>query len=103
MRAAPNFLVTLEGVKVLSSSLNGRPLTDRPRAAWALRASGMQDQAIHLDLDIEAGKAFRIRVRERSFGLPLNNLPSRPAEIMHQPFGSSDSSQSVQVTEFKGS
>ncbi len=101
LRAEANFLVTLEGAKVLRSSLNGRPLTDTPRAQWALRASGMQDRAVQLGLEIEASKDFRIRVRERSFGLPLNNLPARPAEIMHQPFGSSDSSQSVQVMEFK--
>jgi hypothetical protein len=103
LRAAPAFLVSLEGSKVLSSSLNGKLLTDAPRAVWALRASGMQDQAMHLRLEIDAGKAFRIRVRERSFGLPPTNLPARPAEIMHQPFGSSDSSQSVQVMEFKSS
>lgn len=100
-RAAPTFLVTVEGVAVLHSSLNARVLSATSRTDWSLRVSGVQDAAVRLDLELAAGKAFRIRVRERSFGLPANSMPLRPAGIMAQPFGSADSSQSVTVLEWK--
>lgn len=101
LRAAATFLVTVEGVKVLHSILNASVLSETPRTDWGLRVSGVPDAAVRLDLEMEAGKPFRIRVRERSFGLPANSMPVRPAEIMAQPFGAADSSQSVTVLELK--
>lgn len=101
LRAASTFLMTVEGVTVSHSMLNARVLSTTPRTDWGLRVSGMQDAALKIDLELEAGKAFQIRVRERSFGLPANSMPARPAEIMAQPFGSADSSQSVTVLALK--
>ena len=101
LRAAPSFLLALEGTTVLTSTINGRSLGETPRAAWGMRVSGMHDQTLQLHFEVEAGKPFRLRMRERSFGLPPNAFAPLPAGFMHQPFGSSGSTQSVHVLEFK--
>ena len=101
LRLAPSFLVVVEGAKVLQSGLNGRALGEAPRHPWSLLASGMPADGVRLALEIEPGKAFKIRVRERSFGLPKNDFAPRSADIIVQAFGSSDSTQSVSLLEFE--
>ena len=101
LRLAPSFLVSIDGAKVMKSKLNGRVLNDAPRDTWSLLASGIKADGIRLLLEIEPDKAFTIRVRERSFGLPKNDYSSRPPEIIVQPFASSNSTQSVRFLDFE--
>ena len=84
----------------MRSEVNGHKLTDEQRGAWMLRANGMKDEVVRLKLKVGDAKAFRIRVRERSFGLPANEMPVRPSTIIPQPNGFSDSTLSVRVLEF---
>lgn len=100
LRSAPSFVVIVEGAKVRQSTVNKHILGAAPREPWSLFASGIQSEGILLALEMEPGKAFRVWVRERSFGLPKNDFAPRPPEIMVQPFGSSNSTQSVRVLEF---
>ena len=99
-RLAPQLLISVEGSVVLRSEVNGHKLTDEQRGAWMLRANGMKDEVVRLKLKVGDAKAFRIRVRERSFGLPANEMPVRPSTIIPQPNGFSYSTLSVRVLEF---
>jgi hypothetical protein len=99
-REAPMMFITLEGATVLRSSVNGRSLTLAPRADWSVGAYAIGADGIRLSLEVEAGKPFLIRVRDRSFGLPPGLVPARPPGLIAQPFGSADSTQAEQVRAF---
>jgi hypothetical protein len=101
MRGAPAFNVGVEGVRVMRSSVDGRLFSAVPHDGWNLRTSGIGADGIGLELAVDAGKPFRIRVRERSYGLPALGFAARPPEIMAQPLSSADSTQSVSVAQFK--
>jgi hypothetical protein len=100
LRAAPSIRISVEGIEVLGSRLDDALLSKEPRKKWSLNAMGVGPQGIRIALDLEPGKLFRIRVRERTFGLPASGMRPRPPEMMAEPNGSADSTQSVTVLEF---
>ncbi|MES3020645.1 MAG: M20/M25/M40 family metallo-hydrolase [Pseudomonadota bacterium] len=97
LRAAPAIRINVEGATVLRSRLNGKVLSDKPSAKWTLGASGIGPQGLRLVFELKPNTPFKIRVRERSFGLPSDAMRARPPELMAEPFGSADSTQSVTV------
>lgn len=60
----------------------------------------MDNQDVKLSLEVQAGKAFDLPMRERSYGLALTGMPARPPELIVQPFGPSDTTQTVWVQHF---
>jgi hypothetical protein len=101
LRAAAHILVTVEGATVYRSYLNTRLLTRVPRAAWALSANAIGPDGVRLTLEVEPGKPFVIRARERSYGLPAAGKAAMPADMILQPFGSAGTTQSLQVVQVK--
>lgn len=101
LRAAPSIRISVEGVEVLRSRIDGKVLSIKPRKKWSFGAVGIGPQGIRLALEVEAGKPFQVRVRERTFGLPVSTMRPRPPEMMAEPFGSADSTQSVTVLDLK--
>lgn len=101
LRAAASMVLTVEGATVYRSYLNTRPLTRVPRTAWAMTAHAIGPDGVRVTLEVEPGKPFVIRARERTFGLPPTGKAALPADMIVQPFGSSGSTQSVQVVQVK--
>ncbi len=101
LRNAASMIVTVEGATVFRSSVNTRTLTRMPRPSWTMVAHAIGPDGLRLTLEVEPGKPFLIRVRERSMGLPPSGQPAMPADMMVQPFGSSGTTQSVQVVHVK--
>lgn len=101
LRNAASTIVAVEGATVFRSFINTRPLTRVPRPSWTMVAHAIGPDGLRLTLEVEPGKPFQIRLRERTIGLPPTGLPLMPATLMVQPFGSSGTTQSVQVIQIK--
>lgn len=101
LRDAASVILTVEGVTVYRSFLNTRVLTRVPRPAWSMVAHAIGPDGVRVNLEVEAGKPFLIRARERSWGLPAAGKPAMPKDVILQPFGSSGTTQSVQVLQMK--
>lgn len=98
-RAAPQMKLYGEGVEVLHAELDGRVVTREAQKEWALAAGGIGPDGARLTLQVKAGQPFRLRLIDRSYGLPASVAP-RGAESIIQPLGTSDSVQAVQSVAF---
>jgi hypothetical protein len=101
LRNAASMIVTVEGASVFRSFINTRPLTRVPRPSWSMVAHAIGPDGLRLTLEVEPGKPFAVRVRERTMGLPPTGQPAMPTTLMVQPFGSSGTTQSMQVVQLK--
>ena len=79
---APNIEMWIERGKPVRTSINGRQLTDEKSRNWSLSLYGMQDQPLHMAIDMEGGSEnFYVRVQEKIPGLPEASVPARPASL----------------------
>ncbi len=79
---APNIELWIERGKPVRTSVNGRLLTGDKSRNWALSLYGMQDQPLHVAIDMEGGSEnFYVRVQEKIPGLPDAYMPVRPASL----------------------
>ncbi len=101
LRGAASVVVTVEGATVYRSFLNTRALTRMPRPNWSMAAHAIGPDGVRLTLEVEAGKPFLIRARERSWGLPEVLKTPMPNDVILQPFGSAGTTQSLQVLQVK--
>ncbi len=95
-------LIGEEGEQVLSSSVDGRPVSDSSaifptgkRNRWILRCYGIPDSGSTVSLVIPVGTRFTLTSIEVVSGIPeAGGLPScpRPASIIERPFVTTDAS-----------
>ncbi len=93
-RRAPRMDIAVDGVKVLRAHVQGKPYLPKSGENWKLQSYGMQAERLLVELEMAPGQAFRVWARDYSYGLPAAARP-RPAEMMGQPFGDSDTTQAV--------
>jgi hypothetical protein len=100
-RQAPLLRVHAEGVQVLGATLQGKTISATPQKEWAMSAYGLPAEGADLVLQVAAGQPFKLRMIDRSYGLPSAGQGERARDMMIQPFGASDSVQAVRVVAFE--
>lgn len=101
LRHAPEFDVYVEGAEVLSSRVQGRIFSPAPLRQWRLDAFGIAEEGLNIELKVKAGTPFKIRVIDFSLELPPADFPPRPADMIPQPFGLSDTTAVVRTVAFE--
>jgi len=99
-RRAAMLAVGIEGTPVLSSRFEGRLVSETADPAWRLQAFGVPPEGALLELTLASGAPFRIRLVDRSYGLPFPEMDRRPASMVALPMGS-DLTQVVSTTELQ--
>lgn len=94
-RLAPRIDIAVDGVKVLRSTVQGRPYAAKSGENWRVKTFGMQQQPIVVTLEMAPLQAFRAWARDYSYGLPATGVQPRPAGMMIQPFKDSDTTQAI--------
>jgi len=90
LRHAPKLNLYVEGAGVISSKVNGRLFSQAFYREWRLKGFGIPDGGLNIELNVQAGSPFKIRVTDFSYELPLTSSQSRPSNMIAQPFGISD-------------
>lgn len=98
-RQAPRMQISVDGVAVQQAEVQGEPYTRSEASKWRVNAYAMGDEPVRITLRVKAGTPFAVRVRDFSFGLPPA-LGPRPAGLVAQAFGSSDTLQVAKVVKF---
>jgi hypothetical protein len=101
LRHAPKFNIYVEGANVISSKVEGRIFSQSPRRDWSLEGFGIPEKGLAIELKVQAGPAFKIRVIDFSYGLPQTGSRSRPAGMIAQPFELSDTTLVAKTVDFK--
>lgn len=94
-RQAPEIRVFVEGADVLSAKVENKSLFPATASSWRFRGLGFSAQNLHFELTVNTGRPFTIRAIDYSYELPPTALPSRPPDMMIQPFGMSDTTAVV--------
>jgi hypothetical protein len=101
LRHAPKLSLSVEGTGVISSKVEGRLFSQAFRPEWRLKGFGMPEKGLNIELNVQAGSPFKIRVIDISYELPPTSLQSRPPNMIAQPFGLSDTTVVVKTVVFK--
>ena len=101
LRGAPQLRVFAEGATVMDASLHGHRLWLAPQKEWTFAAYGFPPEGAELTLKVVPGQPFRLRVFDRTYGLPPAGLAARGADMISQPMAISDSVLAVRVQDFK--
>ena len=99
-RNAPQLKVYGEGVEVLHATLDGAVVTEGAQKEWAMAAYNLGPEGAELKMTVSAGQPFRLRLIDRTYGLPAAAPPRHP-DMVIQPLGTSDTIQSVVAVDFK--
>jgi len=100
-RQAPRLSLSVEGAAVIRATVAGRVFSPAVRGEWRLKAFAIPEQGLPMELTVQAGSPFKIRVIDISYQLPPASFQPRPAEMMPQPFGLSDTSMVVNTIDFQ--
>jgi len=90
LRRAPRLSLSVEGTGVISSKVEGRLFSKAFRPEWRLKGFGIPAEGLNIELNVQAGSPFKIRVIDISYELPLTSSLPRPSNMIAQPFGISD-------------
>jgi hypothetical protein len=90
LRRAPRLSLSVEGTGVISSKVEGRFFSQAFRREWRLKGFGIPDEGFNIELNVQVGPPFKIRVIDFSYELPLTSSQLRPSNMIPQPFGMSD-------------
>jgi len=101
LRHAPKLSIYLEGTGVISSKVEGRLFSQAFRREWRLKGFGIPAEGLNIELNVQAGSPFKIRVIDFSYELPLTILQQRPSNMIAQPFGLSDTTVVVKTFVFQ--
>ena len=95
-RVAPEIKLYADGVEVQKASLGGRPVLASAKEDWLFSAYDLPAEGAELEMTVQNGKPFYVRVIDTSYGLPpqLNIAPRSPGMVM-RPFGVTDSVRAV--------
>jgi hypothetical protein len=97
LRNAPKLNLSLEGTGVISSKVQGRPFSQAAQSEWNLKGFGIPEEGLTVELNVQAGTPFTIRVIDFSYGLPHTGWAPRPADMIAQPSGLSDTTLVVKM------
>lgn len=101
IRSAQQLWLALEGAAVLDSQVNGRALNATAGDVWEFKASGVGAEPLRFQWVLEGGKAFTLRVKDRSFGWPGFEVPTqRPPQFIAKANVTSDSAFVQRSVEF---
>jgi hypothetical protein len=101
LRHAPKLNLSLEGAGVISSKVEGRLFSQALRREWRLKGFGIPEKGLYIELNVQAGAPFKIRVIDFSYELPLTSSQQRPSNMIAQPFGLSDTTVVVKTLAFQ--
>jgi len=101
LRHAPKLSLSVEGTGVISSKVEGRLFSQAFRPEWRLNGFGMPEKGLHIELNVQAGSPFKIRVIDFSYELPPTSSQPRPPNMIVQPFGLSDMTVVAKTVAFK--
>ncbi len=99
-RLAPLLRVHVEGVDVLGARLQGKIISSTRQKVWVMSAYGLPQEGAELVLQVSAGRPFKLRMIDRTYGLPRLGQGERAPDMIMQPSGASDSVQAVRVVAF---
>jgi hypothetical protein len=100
LRHAPKLNLSVEGVGVISSKVEGRPFSQSINHRWKLKSFGISDEGFNIELTVQAGLPFNIRVIDFSYELPSVGLQPRPSDKIAQPLGLSDMTVVAEIIAF---
>jgi len=90
LRRAPRLSLSVEGTGVISSKVEGRLFSQAFRPEWRLKGFGIPAEGLNIELNVQAGSPFKIRIIDISYELPPTSSLPRPSNMIPQPFGMSD-------------
>jgi len=100
LRFAPELRVFVEGAGVLGSKVENRIISQALDPDWGFQGFGFSGRGLTMELDVKAGSPFKIRVIDISYGLPQTIALPRPAYMIAQPSGLSDTTAVVNTVAF---
>ena len=89
--------LSADGAQVVQASIDGKALKIAPNRAWRANLFAMGDTMHSVELVLKPAPGIVLRAVDLSFGMPAGLVKPRPAAMMVQPFGLSDSIQAVQL------
>jgi len=101
LRHAPKLSLSLEGAGVISSKVEGRLFSQAFRREWSLKGFGIPAEGLNIELNVQAGSPFKIRVTDFTYELPQTSSQPRPHNMIAQPFGLSDTTVVVKTIAFQ--
>jgi len=101
LRHAPKLSLSVEGIGVNSSKVEGRLFSQTVRREWSLKGFGIPEEGLNIELNVQTGSPFKIRVIDYSYELPQTSLQPRPPNMIAQPFGLSDTTAVVKTIAFQ--
>jgi len=101
LRHAPKLSLYVEGSGVISSKVEGRLFSQAFRPEWRLKSFGIPEEGLNIELNVQAGSPFKIRVMDLSYELPQTGSQPRPSSMIVQPFGLSDTTVVVKTIAFQ--
>jgi hypothetical protein len=101
LRHAPKLNLYLEGAGVISSKVNGRLFSQAIHREWSLKGFGIPEDGLNIELNVQAGTPFKIRVIDFSYELPRASSQPRPPNMIVQPFGLSDTTAVANTIAFQ--
>ncbi len=101
LRHAPKLSLSVEGTGVINSKVEGRFFSQAFLPEWRFKGFGMPEKGLNIELNVQAGSPFKIRVMDISYGLPPTSLQPRPPNMIAQPFGLNDTTVVVKTFAFK--
>jgi hypothetical protein len=99
-RQAPKLRIFVEGLPVSQSELDGHPFSTEPRKQWMAEAYGFGAEGLRLDLHLNAGKPFRLKVVDVTYGIPPGTGAKRPDDTLAVPSPNSDTTQTIAYASF---
>ena len=90
LRQAPRLSLSVEKTGVISSKVEGRFFSQAFRPEWRLKGFGIPAEGLNIELNVQAGSPFKIRIIDMSYELPPTSSLPRPSNMIAQPFGMSD-------------
>jgi hypothetical protein len=101
LRHAPRLSLSLEGTDVISSKVEGRLFSQAVSREWRLEGFGLPEAGINIELNVQAGSAFKIRLIDFSYELPQTGFQPRPSDTIPQPSGLSDTTVVAKIIVFQ--
>ncbi len=101
LRHAPELSLSVEGTGVISSKVEGRLFSQAFRPEWYLKGFGIPEEGLNIELNVQAGSPFKIRVTDFSYELPQTDSQPRPSNMIAQPFGLSETTVVVKTIAFQ--
>ncbi len=92
--------LTIDDINVLASSVAGQRFTDTPQSHWQLDSVGLNEQALVIDIIVQAGTPFTLRVLGIAYGLPPGKGYQRPSNFISKPSEFSDTRSTITVVRY---